>query len=46
MVAIQQVLDRLPGLYDSPLYEEKCSTVYQHVYDSYYGAGKSVYRSS
>jgi type I restriction enzyme R subunit len=43
MVAIQQVLDRLPGLYDSPLYEEKCITVYLHMYNSYYGNGKSVY---
>ncbi|MDD5371100.1 MAG: DUF3387 domain-containing protein [Anaerolineaceae bacterium] len=43
MVAIQQVLDRLPGLYDSPLYVVKCSTAYLHVYNSYYGIGKSVH---
>lgn len=42
-LAIQQVLDQLPDLYDPALYEEKCSLVYQHVYDSYWGENKSVY---
>ena len=40
---IQQELDRLPEVYDVGLYEDKCSQVYQHVYDSYYGSGKSIY---
>ena len=43
MVAIKEWLDRLPETYGSHLYDEKCEQVYQHVYDSYYGAGKSVY---
>lgn len=25
------------------LYREKCDVVYQHIYDSYYGLGKSIY---
>ncbi len=40
---IQQKLDELPEVYDRNLYQAKCELVYQHVYDSYYGAGKSIY---
>jgi type I restriction enzyme, R subunit len=40
---IQQELDKLPEVYDKHLYDDKCIQVYQHVYDSYYGAGKSIY---
>ena len=29
--------------YAPKVYKEKCALVYQHVYDSYYGAGKSIY---
>ena len=42
-VAIQEVLDDLPQKYSDEEYKAKCETVYQHVYDSYYGAGRSVY---
>ncbi len=42
--AVENVLDQgLPGAYDQPLYQDKCDRVYQHVYDSYYGEGRSVY---
>jgi type I restriction enzyme, R subunit len=44
-VAIRDILDRLPEVYDQELYQSKCEMVYQHVYDAYYGAGRSVYRS-
>jgi len=40
---IQEKLDELPEVYDIGLYQAKCERVYQHVYDSYYGAGKSIY---
>jgi type I restriction enzyme R subunit len=40
---IETVLDLLPERYDKQLYNEKCQSVYQHVYDSYFGAGKSIY---
>ena len=41
---IEIVLDEmLPKSYPPDLYHQKCNTVYQHIYDSYYGAGKSVY---
>lgn len=41
--AIEIVLDDLPEVFDKGLYQQKCDVVYQHVYDSYYGSGKSVY---
>jgi type I restriction enzyme, R subunit len=40
---IETMLDRLPETYDKDLYDQKCQQVYQHVYDSYYGAGRSIY---
>jgi type I restriction enzyme R subunit len=41
---IRVVLDTgLPERYDISLYERKVEAVYQHVYESYYGAGQSVY---
>ncbi len=42
-LAIEQELDRLPAAFEKEVYEEKCGAVYQHVYDSYFGAGQSVY---
>ncbi len=43
-LTIEDVLDKgLPGIYIPELYQKKCDAVYQHVYESYYGAGKSVY---
>ena len=44
-LTIEEWLDRLPKTYNNFLYEEKCELVYQHVYESYFGAGKSVYAS-
>jgi type I restriction enzyme R subunit len=42
-VAIQEVLENLPQKYSDVEYNAKCEAVYQHVYDSYYGAGRNVY---
>jgi type I restriction enzyme R subunit len=42
-LAIEQILDRLPPVFTADLYQVKCSAVYQHVYDNYYGMGKSIY---
>jgi len=43
--AIEEILDyNLPeDVYTKEIYDRKCETVYEHVYESYYGAGKSVY---
>lgn len=40
---IEIMLDKLPTLYNKEMYDKKCTLVFQHVYDSYYGGGKSVY---
>lgn len=43
-VTIEDIFDRgVPLAYSPELYQKKCDAVYQHVYDSYYSAGKSVY---
>ena len=43
-VTIEKELDRtLPEAFTAELYEEKTAAVYQHIYDNYFGAGKSIY---
>ena len=42
-VAIETGLDKLPESFTDRMYWSKVETVYQHVYDSYYGSGKSLY---
>jgi len=42
-LTIEQVLDKLPEAYSTEIYLQKCGLVYQHVYDSYYDVGKSIY---
>ncbi len=42
-LAIEETLDRLPRSYRPKRYRRKCNAVYRHIYDSYYGSGRSVY---
>lgn len=42
-LCIEETLDLLPEAFTRKVYLEKCERVYQHIYDSYFGAGKSVY---
>jgi type I restriction enzyme, R subunit len=42
-VTIRDMLDSLPDGYSGELYDQMCQTVYQHVYESYAGAGVSIY---
>ena len=43
-VTIEKVLDaQLPEAYSTDVFQRKCDLMYGHVYDSYYGAGESVY---
>jgi type I restriction enzyme R subunit len=43
-VTIEKMLDHgLPTAYTPELYEQKSAAIFQHVYDAYYGAGRSVY---
>ncbi|WP_258359445.1 type I restriction endonuclease subunit R [Moorella sulfitireducens] len=44
LITIQDYLDRgLPRVYTPEIFERKCNQVYQHIYDSYFGAGRSIY---
>ena len=44
VLTIQNILDEgLPRNYTPEVYQQKCDLVYQHVYDAYYGLGRSVY---
>ncbi len=46
-LSIQETLEGLPEeCFNGNLYEQKCNRVFQHVYDSYYGQGKSLYIQS
>lgn len=45
-VSIEETLDLLPRIYTPDLYQNKCDVIYQHVYDSYFGQGQSVYAIS
>ncbi|MEZ6110152.1 MAG: DUF3387 domain-containing protein [Pirellulaceae bacterium] len=40
---VKTVLDELPRAYTPELYQQKCDVVYQHIYDSYQGEGRSIY---
>ncbi len=43
-LAIEDALDEgLPRAYSKELYQTKCTAVFEHVYESYQGEGKSVY---
>jgi type I restriction enzyme R subunit len=42
-LCIEQVLDRLPEAFSEEIWRKKCDLTYQHVYDSYFGEGKSIY---
>jgi type I restriction enzyme, R subunit len=43
-VAIEETLDRLPEAFERQIYAQKCDAVYQHVFDSYWDDGHSVYQ--
>ncbi len=43
---VEEMLDRLPEAYTTEIYNAKCEQVYQHVYDSYAGDGRSIYAVS
>ncbi|MFZ2447374.1 MAG: type I restriction endonuclease subunit R [Syntrophobacteraceae bacterium] len=46
-VTIEKVLDQgLPRAFTPELFEQKTTAVFQHVYDAYYGAGRSVYAAA
>jgi len=42
-VTIEEMLDRLPPSYTREIYLQLCTDVFQHIYESYYGQGNSIY---
>lgn len=42
-VAVEDKLDELPVVFTREIYTQKCDLVYQHIFESYYGEGRSVY---
>ncbi len=42
-LCIEEILENLPPIFTTEIYRQKCGLVYQHVYESYYGSGNSVY---
>ena len=43
-ITVEEILDDgLPECYTQEIYDQKCGVIYQHVYDSYYGAGSSIF---
>ncbi|MGH8725850.1 MAG: type I restriction enzyme endonuclease domain-containing protein, partial [Burkholderiales bacterium] len=42
-IEIEDALDALPPGYGKDLYETKCNTLFEHVYEAYAGEGRSVY---
>ncbi|MCK4234277.1 DUF3387 domain-containing protein, partial [candidate division WOR-3 bacterium] len=45
MVTIKNLLYKLlPESYGTDIYNQKCEILYRHIYDSYFGEGKSIYR--
>ena len=42
-VAVEDKLDELPVVFTREIYTQKCNAVYQHIFESYYGEGRSVY---
>lgn len=46
-VAIETILDEsLPEAYTPDIFEQKSTAIFQHVYESYYGAGQSIYAAA
>ena len=46
-VTIEKLLDQgLPRAYTPELFAQKTIAVFQHLYDAYYGTGRSVYATA
>lgn len=42
-VAVEETLDRLPDKYTRQLFAQKCEVVFQHIFESYWDDGRSIY---
>lgn len=43
MVTVMDKLNELPYIFTPEIYNQKCAAVYQHVFESYHGEGRSIY---
>ena len=43
-LSVEEALDRLPPSFTTDMYQLKCDQTYQHIYESYFGEGRSVYQ--
>lgn len=46
MVALMDKLNELPEAFTQDIYTQKCNSVYQHIFESHYGEGRSVYAAA
>ena len=42
-LCIEEILENLPSVFSNEIYNQKCNLIYQHIYESYYGGGMSIY---
>ena len=45
-VIVEDKLDELPRVFTREIFIQKCNAVYQHIFESYYGEGRSVYAAA
>ena len=45
-LTVEKMLDSLPAAYTKEIYQQKCDQVFQHMYESYAGDGRSIYQMS
>ena len=42
-LCIEEMLDKLPPVYTTEKYLDKCNLAFQHIYDDYWGKDRSIY---
>jgi len=45
-VTVEDKLDELPVVFTREICAQKCNALYQHIFESYYGEGRSVYATA
>jgi len=45
-VVVEDKLDELPEIFTREIYTQKCNAVFQHIFESYFGEGRSVYAAA
>ena len=42
-LCIEEILDRLPKVFNRGIFSKKCELVFQHIYEAYFGPGRNIY---